>query len=110
MTFKQASFRPAEVSKGKLFYNYQDVPMRITDREGISVFTRDESGEIFHTYSTYARGIDMVNSTYQFLDLAPKGRAENPESPQDWVRHHDAYEARKAGTGKGPSRAGREPS
>jgi predicted dithiol-disulfide oxidoreductase (DUF899 family) len=66
--------------------------MDMTDREGISVFFKDRKGAIFHTYSTYARGIDMVNATYQFLDLVPKGRDENPESPQDWVRHHDRYE------------------
>jgi predicted dithiol-disulfide oxidoreductase (DUF899 family) len=47
---------------------------------------------VFHTYSTYARGIDMVNGTYQFLDLVPKGRDENPDSTQDWVRHHDRYD------------------
>ena len=66
--------------------------MSIADRDGISVFYKDESGTVFHTYSCYARGIDMVNSTYQFLDLVPKGRDENPEAPQDWVRYHDKYE------------------
>ena len=65
--------------------------MRMPDREGISVFYKDEEGTIFHTYSTYARGIDPVNSTYQFLDLVHKGRNENPKNTQDWVRHHDRY-------------------
>ncbi len=65
--------------------------MNMTDREGISVFYKDETGAIFHTYSTYARGIDAVNPTYQFLDLTPKGRDESEKFPQDWVRHKDRY-------------------
>ena len=67
--------------------------MEMTDREGISVFYKDKTGAIFHTYSTYARGIDMVNATYQFLDLVPKGRDEGSDFPQDWVRHHDRYQS-----------------
>ena len=64
-----------------------------TDREGISVFYKDESGTVFHTYSCYARGIDMMNGTYHYLDLVPKGRDEEGlEGPQDWVRYHDRYE------------------
>jgi predicted dithiol-disulfide oxidoreductase (DUF899 family) len=88
----QASFTPEEIQSGAVFYNYEKSAMNIADREGISVFYKDESGTVFHTYSCYARGIDMVNSTYQFLDLVPKGRDENPEAPQDWVRYHDRYE------------------
>ena len=65
--------------------------MDMTDREGLSVFFKDKKGDLFHTYSTFARGIDMVNTTYQILDLVPKGRDENPENPQDWVRCHDRY-------------------
>jgi predicted dithiol-disulfide oxidoreductase (DUF899 family) len=52
---------------------------------------RDDDGKVFHTYSCYARGIDMVNATYQFLDLVPKGRDEDPEATQSWVRYHDRY-------------------
>jgi len=55
------------------------------------VFFQNENGEIFHTYSTYARGLDMLVGTYHFLDLTPKGRDENPESSMDWVRRHDEY-------------------
>ncbi len=63
------------------------------DREGISVFYKDESGAVFHTYSCYARGIDMMNGAYHYLDLAPKGRDEEGlEGPQAWVRYHDRYE------------------
>jgi predicted dithiol-disulfide oxidoreductase (DUF899 family) len=87
----QASFRQEEIDRKNVFYNYQTGNMPMTDREGISVFYKDEDGAIFHTYSTYARGIDPVNPTYQFLDLVPKGRDENLKNPQDWVRHHDRY-------------------
>ncbi len=62
------------------------------DREGISIFARDETGRVFHSYSTYARGIDGVNGTYQFLDLVPKGRDEPADGfTQFWVRRHDEY-------------------
>jgi predicted dithiol-disulfide oxidoreductase (DUF899 family) len=89
----QASFRPEDIARKAVFYNYQTVDMPLTDREGISVFHKDADGTIFHTYSTYARGIDPVNPTYQFLDLLPKGRDENSKNPQDWVRYHDRYDA-----------------
>ena len=86
-----ASFRPEEIKSGKVFYNYEKVAMGgMTDREGISVFCKDKKGNIFHTYSTFARGIDMVNPTYQFLDLVPKGRDERGQG-QFWVRYHDRY-------------------
>ena len=64
--------------------------MNMSDREGVSVFYKDASGAIFHTYSTYARGIDMLNTAYHYLDLLPKGRDEG-DSPQSWVRFHDRY-------------------
>jgi len=68
-------------------------PMRRYFHKGISVFYKDESGTVFHTYSCYARGIDMMNGTYHYLDLGPKGRDEEGlEGPQDWVRYHDRYE------------------
>ena len=68
-------------------------PMRRYFHKGISVFYKDESGTVFHTYSCYARGIDMMNGTYHYLDLVPKGRDEEGlEGPQDWVRYHDRYE------------------
>ncbi len=88
----QASFRAEDIKSGAALYNYVRVAMNMKDREGISVFCKDEAGDIFHTYSCYARGIDMVNTTYHFLDLVPKGRDEDPpHSPQDWVRYHDKY-------------------
>jgi predicted dithiol-disulfide oxidoreductase (DUF899 family) len=60
---------------------------------GISVFYKDQQSNIFHTYSCYARGLDMVNGAYHLLDLAPKGRDEAGLSyPQEWVRYHDRYD------------------
>jgi predicted dithiol-disulfide oxidoreductase (DUF899 family) len=85
------SFTPQQTRKGTAFYNYALGGNDYSDREGLSVLYRDKSGAIFHTYSTFARGIDMLNGTYQFLDLVPKGRDEG-DSPQSWVRYHDRYE------------------
>ena len=65
----------------------------MTDLPGISVFYRDADGAIFHTYSAYARGLDMMNAAYHYLDLTPKGRDEDAlPYPMDWVRIHDKYE------------------
>jgi predicted dithiol-disulfide oxidoreductase (DUF899 family) len=87
------SFRPEEIASGAVEYNYVTSPMTMTDREGVSVFHKDGNGTIFHTYSSYARGIDMLNGAYHFLDLVPKGRDEDGLSfTQAWVRHHDRYE------------------
>ncbi|MEH7416436.1 thioredoxin family protein [Neobacillus drentensis] len=82
----QASFSEEEVEKEQAFYNYTMQNPMSTDREGVSVFYKNESGNIYHTYSTYARGIDMLNITYQFLDLVPKGRQDDRG-----LRHHDQY-------------------
>src|SRR5437660_1117011 len=70
------SFTPEERASGEAFYNYALGDPGMPDREGISVFYKDADGSVFHTYSAFARGIDMVNGTYQFLDLVPKGRDE----------------------------------
>jgi predicted dithiol-disulfide oxidoreductase (DUF899 family) len=85
------SFTPEEVSKKAGFYNYRRGNPLSTQREGVSAFYKDEDGNIFHTYSTYARGIDLVNTAYNYLDLAPKGRDEGSRS-QYWVRRHDEYD------------------
>ncbi|PFO01227.1 thioredoxin [Bacillus sp. AFS076308] len=82
----QASFTEEEVEKEQAFYNYTMQNPMSTDREGVSVFYKNEGGNIYHTYSTYARGIDMMNITYQFLDLVPKGRQDDRG-----LRHHDQY-------------------
>jgi predicted dithiol-disulfide oxidoreductase (DUF899 family) len=89
----QASFTPEEVRAGAAYFNYAKTDPGLTDREGISVFYKDEIGAVSHTYSCYARGIDMMNGAYHYLDLVPKGRDEEGlEDPQAWVRHHDRYE------------------
>ncbi len=86
------SFTPEQNRTGTAVYNYARGNAGGSDREGASVFYRDGRGSLYHTYSCYARGIDVLNGTYHFLDLAPKGRDEEGfESPQDWVRHHDRY-------------------
>jgi predicted dithiol-disulfide oxidoreductase (DUF899 family) len=82
-----ASFTPEQHEE--TVYNYGTLPPRVPDREGLSVFAR-EDGQIFHTYSAYARGIDLVNTAYNYLDLVPKGRDEGDRG-QAWVRRHDEY-------------------
>jgi predicted dithiol-disulfide oxidoreductase (DUF899 family) len=86
----QASFTPLQVQKKTAFYNFVTQDPGETEREGVSVFYRDADGKIFHTYSAYARGIDMVNTAYNYLDLVPKGRDESGKGPY-WVRRHDEY-------------------
>jgi predicted dithiol-disulfide oxidoreductase (DUF899 family) len=83
------AFTPQEVEGKKAVYNYTTQSQMATEREGASVFFKDPAGNVFHTYSAYARGIDLVNTAYNYMDLLPKGRDEG--SPLDWIRHHDKY-------------------
>lgn len=86
------SFTPEELSKKKAFYNYNLQDTHSPEREGVSVFYKDTAGHVFHTYSAYARGIDVLNVAYHYLDLVPKGRDEDGhEFAQFWVRRHDEY-------------------
>lgn len=87
-----ASFTPEQVKAGSAYFNFKMQHPGGEDREGMSAFYKDDSGAVYHTYSTFERGIDLVCSTYNILDMAPKGRDENPEDVQDWVRYHDKYE------------------
>ena len=88
------SFRPEEAETGKANYNYAQSDFLSPEMSGLSVFYKDESGEIFHTYSTYGRGDEGGLTTYFYLDLTPKGRNETVRGNlSDWVRHHDRYEA-----------------
>ncbi len=90
------SFRPEAIAAGQVRYNYADTKYVSEELSGTSVFYRDEdSGDIFHTYSTYARGEEGFISTYDYLDIAPLGRQENGprRNLTDWVRHHDRYGA-----------------
>jgi predicted dithiol-disulfide oxidoreductase (DUF899 family) len=83
------AFRPEQLDTD--VYNYGSVP-GIEDREGVSVFFKDDDGDIFHTYSAYARGIDLLNSAYNYIDLTPRGREEpSGGNPQFWVRRRDEY-------------------
>jgi predicted dithiol-disulfide oxidoreductase (DUF899 family) len=82
-----------EKAKRKMFYNYKTDELMGDEMPGLSVFYKDEDGQIFHTYSTYARGLDPLVGAYHFLDLVPKGRDENSESTMDWLRRHDDYAA-----------------
>ena len=84
------SFTPVEEAKKKAFFNYKIQDPDSSDREGASVFYKDAKGNVFHTYSTYARGIDMVNAAYHYLDLVPKGRDEGKSGPS-WLCRHDEY-------------------
>jgi predicted dithiol-disulfide oxidoreductase (DUF899 family) len=88
------SFTPAQIKSGTLPYNYGKLKMKIDELQGVSAFYTDKKGDIYHTYSSYARGIDLMNTTYNFLDLTAKGRDENPDSAQDWVRYHDKYKGK----------------
>jgi predicted dithiol-disulfide oxidoreductase (DUF899 family) len=85
------SFRPDE-AKGKVDYNYtlQEFPSQ--EAPGLSVFFKDENGEVFHTYSTYGRGLDPLVGAYVVLDMVPKGRGEDHLNfTMEWVRYHDRY-------------------
>lgn len=88
----RVSFTPEEMKGGKPYYNYARTVTGMDEREGVSAFYKDGAGDVYHTYSSYARGIDMLNGTYHFLDLTAKGRDEHPDHPQDWVRYHDKYQ------------------
>ncbi|MEZ5557604.1 MAG: DUF899 family protein [Pseudomonadales bacterium] len=85
-------YTPAQLAAGETFYNYRPGLAYGEHSPGISVFTRDATGQVYHTYSCYARGLDALNGTYQLLDLLPNGRAEDRlPSAMDWVRLHDEY-------------------
>lgn len=87
-----ASFRPDDVAAGKARYNYEVQRSDMSDDVAISVFYKNEKGEVFHTYSCYSRGVDMLNGAYHYLDLVPKGRDEDGLAfPMEWVRRHDRY-------------------
>lgn len=86
----RVSFTAEELEKKEAAYNFKTLRPGMAEREGASVFYKDPAGRVFHTYSTYARGIDMLNTAYHYIDLAPKGRDEGDRN-QFWVRRHDEY-------------------
>jgi predicted dithiol-disulfide oxidoreductase (DUF899 family) len=86
------SFILEELEIGQVYYNYKEQKLSVAEQPGISVFYRDESDKIFHTYSCYSRGLDMLNGAYHYLDLVPKGRDEQAlPRAMSWVRLHDEY-------------------
>jgi predicted dithiol-disulfide oxidoreductase (DUF899 family) len=88
----QVSFSKDEMAKGKVYYNYELCEFGSEEAPGASVFYKNPTGEILHTYSTYARGLDILVGAYNYLDMAPKGRDEEGlASSMAWVRHHDKY-------------------
>jgi predicted dithiol-disulfide oxidoreductase (DUF899 family) len=91
------SFTPEERAKGAVYYNYGMVNFPAEEAPGVSVFYKDDAGTIFHTYSTFGRGVEVMMGTYNMLDLTPKGRGERDvPNKMEWVRHHDRYEPPKA--------------
>lgn len=87
------SFTPDELAPGNKPYNYGSSGFPSEEAPGVSVFYKDEDGEIFHTYSAYGRGVEELLGVYRFLDFTPKGRDEGDlPFPMAWVRHHDRYE------------------
>lgn len=88
----QVSYTPEQVESGNAEHNYRRTKV-IAELPGISVFYRDETGDVYHTYSTYARGLDMLNGAYHYMDLLPKGRDEaGLPWPMAWLHRHDQYE------------------
>lgn len=88
----RVSFTAEELAKGKVQYNYTTSSDGEEELPGISAFYKDETGQVFHTYSTYGRGVEVMMGTYKMLDLMPKGRSERDVAHKmEWVRHHDRY-------------------
>jgi predicted dithiol-disulfide oxidoreductase (DUF899 family) len=90
----KVSFTSEQIATGRIDYNYGKWPLTGEEWPGVSAFCRDEAGDVFHTYSTYGRGVEVMMGTYRMLDLTPQGRHERDDTvyKMDWVRHHDRYE------------------
>jgi predicted dithiol-disulfide oxidoreductase (DUF899 family) len=92
------SFTPERLATGEMSYNFEPLPRELppgmpSELPGASVFYKEGDGTLYHTYSTYARGLDALVGTYQWLDLVPKGRDEaGLKHTMEWVRHHDRYD------------------
>jgi len=87
------SFTAEEKAKGEVEYNYAVQSFESEELPGISVFYKDDAGQVFHTYSTYRRGVEVMMGAYNMMDLTPKGRDERDVPyKMEWVRHHDRYE------------------
>ena len=86
----QASYTPDQIASGEIYHNWDMLKNKDPEHHGISVFAKNEAGEIFHTYSTYARGTDNILGAHILLDMTPRGRNEG--TTMDWVRLHDEYQ------------------
>jgi predicted dithiol-disulfide oxidoreductase (DUF899 family) len=86
------SFTPEQLESGKADYNYTESSIGLSEMPGVSVFLKDD-GRIYHTYSAYARGLDMVNVAYHYMDLVPKGRDEGESNGMSWLHRRDEYPA-----------------
>lgn len=84
------SFRREDLDAGPVWYNFRLQTLRSEEQPGLTVFAKDEEGNIYRTYSTYERGLDLLIGAYNYLDLAPKGR--NESGTMNWVHFHDRYE------------------
>ncbi|WP_035724275.1 DUF899 domain-containing protein [Fodinicurvata fenggangensis] len=89
----QVSFTPEQLARGEIDYNYAKSGIQSEDLGGLSVFYRNAEGEVFHTYSAFGRGDELLDTTYMFLDLTPEGRNETGPhyNLMDWVKRHDDY-------------------
>jgi predicted dithiol-disulfide oxidoreductase (DUF899 family) len=95
----QVSFTPEEMARGEVYYNFHLMRHPSEEAPGVSVFVRDDAGQVFHTYSTFGRGVEVMMGAYELMDLTPKGRDEEPGRGMAWVRHHDRYEPEDAVAG-----------
>jgi predicted dithiol-disulfide oxidoreductase (DUF899 family) len=87
------SFAPEDVARGRVDYNYTSMSFPSEEAPGLSVFFKNDAGEVFHTYSTYGRGVEVMMGAYAMMDLTPQGRDEGDLAyTMAWVRHHDRYE------------------
>lgn len=86
------SFTAEEVEAGQADYNFGRKDIGSSEMPGLSVFARGADSAVYRTYSTYARGLDLLIGAYNLLDLVPKGRDEDSEAPMKWVHHHDRYD------------------
>ena len=90
----QVSFTESQKEINQIEYNYRNIEYIIDELVGVSVFVKDEAGEVYHSYSTYSRGVDMLNGAYNYIDLTPKGRDETgPAENMGWLRRHDQYDS-----------------
>jgi len=86
------SFAPEELAGGEVYYNYTGQAFPLEDAPGVSVFYKDDAGVVYHTYSTFGRGVEVMMHTYRFLDITPLGRQEEGlPYTMAWVKHHDRY-------------------